>query len=85
MPITWPIKGIFAGTSGGSLGSIPLRLSVQTDKAMTDTAKDTAMMTILPLCTSTTTADSFEAIIVTIWRNGRVDFVRFMVCATLCR
>jgi hypothetical protein len=64
MPMIWPIKGIFPGTSGGSLGSMPLRLKLQSSKATARVTKDIMMVAMLPPCTTTSVAVAFEVIVV---------------------
>jgi hypothetical protein len=62
MPMIWPIKGILSGTSGGSLGSMPLRLKLQSSKATAMVTKDIMMVAMLPPCTTTSVAAAFEVI-----------------------
>jgi hypothetical protein len=63
MPTTWPIKGIFAGTSGGSLGSMRLSLNLQNTKAKTATTREIMIGIVLPACNSSVVMVAFEVMV----------------------
>jgi hypothetical protein len=81
MPMIWPIKGTFPGTSGGSLGSMPLRLKLQSSKATAVITKYIMVVAMLVPCTTTSVAVAFEVIVVR--SQARASITRSMMSSVI--